>query len=104
MKKIFYILVGMGVINCVAMEEPSLLQMYKNWAYARTLTHFIPRGQEYNSETRPLEQCRYISIKELHDALDGQIKRHLFINYVVAPAITIASVATAAGVIVYKNL
>lgn len=102
MKNIVYVLLLMYFAPATSMQKPGLLQAYKNWVYVQTLKHFTTPAHN-NSETRPLDQCRYIPLKQLHQALDWEIKKHIFMHYVLPPAVAITTVATV-GMITYKNV
>lgn len=85
------------------MQKPGIVQAYKNWMYVQTIRHFT-QPQADQSDTRPLDRCRFIPLKQLHEALDWEIKKHLFMRYVVPPVVAgIVSVATLA-IITHKNL
>ena len=78
------------------------MQAYKNYGAGRRQLHFT-RPESYNPYQRPLEQCRFIPIKDLHAELERKIRNHLLMQYVVVPAVGITALL-AVGFGTYKNL
>ena len=105
MKRIFIVVLLLKLTMLGAMEQPGkpgLVQAYRNWAFARTIAHFT-QPQPYNPNGIALEQCRFISLKDLHAELDRKMRNHLLMRYVVTPVVGITSLV-AVSALAYRNL